>query len=80
MTDLLAHWQLHSTRKAAPMLATLKGIGSRIELTLAGPLSASIRKNMYIEVWVALAYGALSYNGLFGGFSRFRLTVFVLRA
>ena len=40
------------------MMATLKGIGSRIELTLAGPLSAPIRKNMYIEVWVALAYGA----------------------
>lgn len=40
------------------MLATLKGIGSRIELTLAGPLSDTIRKNMRIELWSALAYGA----------------------
>lgn len=40
------------------MLTTLKGIGSRVELTLAGPLTSYVRKNMKIELWTALLYGA----------------------
>lgn len=40
------------------MLATIKGIGARIELTMVGQLSATMRQNMRIELWTALAYGA----------------------
>lgn len=40
------------------MLATIKGIGTRIELTMIGQLSATMRQNMRIELWTALAYGA----------------------
>lgn len=39
------------------MLATLKGIGTRIESTMVGQLSAIMRQNMLIELWTALAYG-----------------------
>ncbi|MFN8489751.1 MAG: MFS transporter [Caldilineaceae bacterium] len=39
------------------MLATIKGIGARIELTMVGQLSVTMRQNMLIELWTALAYG-----------------------
>ncbi|HMN28296.1 MAG TPA: MFS transporter, partial [Caldilineaceae bacterium] len=39
------------------MLTYLKGFAGRVETGLAGALPASIRHNMHIELWAALAYG-----------------------
>lgn len=41
-----------------PLLTAIRHLGARVETTLAGALPASIRQNMVIELWAALAYGA----------------------
>jgi MFS family permease len=38
--------------------ATIKSLGARLESSLAGALHDTVRKNMRIELWAALAYGA----------------------
>jgi MFS family permease len=40
------------------MIASLRALGARVETALAGQLPVALRKNMMIELWVALTYGA----------------------
>ncbi|HRJ44794.1 MAG: MFS transporter [Caldilineaceae bacterium] len=40
------------------MLSLLERVGRQIELRLAGPLDEPVRRNMYVELWVSIAYGA----------------------
>ena len=40
------------------MISSLRALGARVEGTLAGQLPAAIRKNMLVELWVGMAYGA----------------------
>jgi MFS family permease len=37
---------------------TIKQLGVRLEKRLVGSLGETVRKNMYVELWAALAYGA----------------------
>ncbi|MEZ4675097.1 MAG: MFS transporter [Caldilineaceae bacterium] len=39
------------------MMSALRALGARIERMLAGQLPAALRKNMMIELWVAITYG-----------------------
>lgn len=39
------------------MMSALRALGARIETMLAGQLPAALRKNMMIELWVAITYG-----------------------
>lgn len=39
------------------MLTTLSHAAKRLELSLAGPLSPGVRRNMITELWVSIAYG-----------------------
>ena len=36
----------------------LKSMGRQVEHRLAGALPESVRRNMYVELWVSIAYGA----------------------
>lgn len=40
------------------MLSSLRALGARLEVTLAGQLPAAVHKNMLVELWVGMAYGA----------------------
>ncbi len=39
------------------MMSALRALGARFETMLAGQLPAALRKNMMIELWVAVTYG-----------------------
>ena len=40
------------------MISSLRALGATMEVALAGQLPAAIRKNMLVELWVGMAYGA----------------------